>query len=174
MSNSHDEIKRLMEASRKMLSNSTINEDINRIREKHGIVNEQVDLTDDNILKKTNIAKDVEDKIEDDTNTPEDKSQGYRVVGGIIVLHGKENSDLDLTTDEKIAFQETMNEFVEEEPNQEEIKKVEDQYLRLKQEEEEKLAEEKYQRDVFGDTGPVVYDEDVFKITKKRKIIIKK
>ena len=67
-----------------------------------------------------------------------------------------------------------MNEFVEEEPNQEEIKKVEDQYLRLKQEEEEKLAEEKYQRDVFGDTGPVVYDEDVFKITKKRKIIIKK
>lgn len=114
MSNSHDEIKRLMEASRKMLSNSTINEDINRIREKHGIVNEQVDLTDDNILKKTNIAKDVEDKIEDDTNTPEDKSQGYRVVGGIIVLHGKENSDLDLTTDEKIAFQETMNEFVEE------------------------------------------------------------
>lgn len=114
MSNSHDEIKRLMEASRKMLSNSMINEDINRIREKHGIINEQDDLTDDNIIKKTNIAKDVEDKIEDDTNSPEDKSQGYRVVGGIIVLHGKENSDLDLTTDEKIAFQETMNEFVEE------------------------------------------------------------
>jgi len=67
-----------------------------------------------------------------------------------------------------------MNEFVEEEPNQEEMKKVEDQYLRLKQEEEEKLAEEKYHRDVFGETGPVVYDEDVFKITKKRKITIKK
>jgi hypothetical protein len=66
-----------------------------------------------------------------------------------------------------------MNEFVEEEPNQD-IKKVEDQYLRLKQEEDEKLADEKYQRDVFGDTGPVVYDEDVFKITKKRKITIKK
>ena len=114
MSNSHDEIKRLVEASRKMLSNSTINEDINRIRQKHGIINEQTDLTDDNITKKLNVAKDVEDKIEDDTNSPEDKSQGYRVVGGIIVLHGKENSDLDLTTDEKIAFQETMNEFVEE------------------------------------------------------------
>jgi hypothetical protein len=68
-----------------------------------------------------------------------------------------------------------INEFVEEEPNQEDIKKVEDQYLKLKQEEEEKIADEKYQRDVFGETGPVVYDEDVFKITeKKRKITVKK
>ena len=114
MSNSHDEIKRLVEASRKMLSTTTINEDINRIRQKHGIITEQVDLTDNNVTSKLNVAKDVEDKIEDDTNSPEDKSQGYRVVGGIIVLHGKDNSDLDLTTDEKIAFQETMNEFVEE------------------------------------------------------------
>jgi hypothetical protein len=114
MNNSHDEIKRLVEASRKMLSNSTINEDINRIRQKHGIINEQVGLSDNNVTSKLNVAKDVEDKIEDDTNNQEDKSQGYRVVGGIIVLHGKDNNDLDLTTDEKIAFQETMNEFVEQ------------------------------------------------------------
>jgi hypothetical protein len=114
MSNSHDEIKRLVEASRKMLSNSTINEDINRIRQKHGIINEQVGLADNDVTSKLNVAKDVEDKIEDDTNSQEDKSQGYRVVGGIIVLHGKDNNDLDLTTDEKIAFQETMNEFVEQ------------------------------------------------------------
>jgi hypothetical protein len=114
MSNSHDEIKRLVEASRKMLSNSTINEDINRIRQKHGIINEQVGLSDNDVISKLNVAKDVEDKIEDDTNNQEDKSQGYRVVGGIIVLHGKDNNDLDLTTDEKIAFQETMNEFVEQ------------------------------------------------------------
>jgi hypothetical protein len=114
MNNSHDEIKRLVEASRKMLSNSTINEDINRIRQKHGIINEQVGLADNDVTSKLNVAKDVEDKIEDDTNSQEDKSQGYRVVGGIIVLHGKDNNDLDLTTDEKIAFQETMNEFVEQ------------------------------------------------------------
>lgn len=114
MSNSHDEIKRLVEASRKMLSTTTINEDINRIRQKHGIITEQVDLTDNNVTSKLNVAQDVEDKIEDDTDSQEDKSQGYRVVGGIIVLHGKDNSDLDLTTDEKIAFQETMNEFVEQ------------------------------------------------------------
>ena len=114
MSNSHDEIKRLVEASRKMLSNSTINEDINSIRQKHGIINEQVDLTDNNVTSKLNVTKNVEDKIEDETNSPEDKSQAYRVVGGIIVLHSKDNNDLGLTTDEKIAFQETMNEFVEQ------------------------------------------------------------
>ena len=114
MSNSHDEIKRLVEASRKMLSNTTLNEDINSIRKKHGIINEQDDLISNNVTQKVNVTKNVEDKIEDSTDdTPEDKSQGYRVVGGIIVLHGKDNSDLELTTDEKIAFQETMNEFVE-------------------------------------------------------------
>ena len=114
MSNSHDEIKRLVEASRKMLSNSTINEDINSIRQKHGIINEQVDLTDNNVTSKLNVTKNVEDKIEDETNSPEDKSQAYRVVGGIIVLHGKDKSDLELTTDEKAAFQETMDDFVSE------------------------------------------------------------
>jgi hypothetical protein len=115
MSNSHDEIKRLVEASRKMLSNTTLNEDINSIRKKHGIINEQDNLISNNVTQKVNVTKNVEDKIEDSTDdTPDDKSQGYRVVGGIIVLHGKDNSDLELTTDEKIAFQETMNEFVEE------------------------------------------------------------
>jgi hypothetical protein len=115
MSNSHDEIKRLVEASRKMLSNTTLNEDINSIRKKHGIINEQDNLISNNVTQKVNVTKNVEDKIEDSTDdTPDDKSQGYRVVGGIIVLHGKDNSDLELTTDEKIAFQETMNEFVAE------------------------------------------------------------
>ena len=115
MSNSHDEIKRLVEASRKMLSNTTLNEDINSIRKKHGIINEQDNLISNNVTQKVNVTKNVEDKIEDSTDeTPDDKSQGYRVVGGIIVLHGKDNSDLELTTDEKIAFQETMNEFVEQ------------------------------------------------------------
>ena len=114
MSNSLDEIKRLVEASRKMLSNTTLNEDINSIRKKHGIINEQEDLTLNNVTTKLNVTKNVEDKIEDNTDTTDDKSQGYRVVGGIIVLHGKDNSDLELTTDEKIAFQETMNEFVEQ------------------------------------------------------------
>ena len=115
MNNSHDEIKKLLKASRSMLSNNTINEQVSEIKNRYGIIAEQgSDLASDNISKKMNIAKSVEDKIEDDTEPSRDKSQGYRISGGILVLHGKDSSDLELTTDDKIAFQETMDEFVNE------------------------------------------------------------
>lgn len=115
MKNSHDEIKQLLKASREMLSNNTINEDYQRIRSKYGIITEQgVDLTDDNVTKRINVTKSVEDTIEDQTEPTKDKKQGYRVSGGIIVLHGKDKKDIELTGDEKTAFQETMEEFVNE------------------------------------------------------------
>lgn len=121
MNNSHDEIKKLLEASRKLLNNETINEDIRR---QYGLLTEQgVDLTGDNVTQKINIAKSVDDTIDyetadtdgdgydDEEESKDDKTQGYRISGGILVLHGKEQTDLELTTDEKIAFQETMDEF---------------------------------------------------------------
>jgi hypothetical protein len=124
MNNSHDEIKKLLEASRKLLNNETINEDIRR---QYGLLTEQgVDLTGDNVTSKINVAKSVEDTIDyetadtdgdgydDEEESKDDKTQGYRISGGILVLHGKEQTELELTTDEKIAFQETMDEFVAE------------------------------------------------------------
>lgn len=115
MNNSHDEIKNLLKASRNMLSNNRINEQISDIKNKYGIITEQgVDLSDGDITKKMNISKSVEDRIENDTEPDRDKSQGYRISGGILVLHGKDSSDLELTTDDKIAFQETMDEFINE------------------------------------------------------------
>ena len=119
MNNSHDEIKQLLNASRKLLRNDNLNEDI---RKQYSLLTEQgIDLADDNITTKPNITKSVEDRIEYDTyedgdedknNDGEyDKQQGYRISGGIMVLHGKNQVDLELTTDEKIAFQETMDEF---------------------------------------------------------------
>ncbi len=74
-----------------------------------------------------NVAADIEKKIEQDNQefetadsdedvepSPKDKVQKYRISGGILSLHGKDKGDLDITTDDKIAFQETMDEFVEE------------------------------------------------------------
>ena len=122
MSNSHDEIKKLLEASRKLLNNDNINEDIRR---QYGLLTEQgVDITGDNVTKKINVAKSVEDTIDyetadtdgngfdDEEESGDDKTQGYRISGGILVLHGKEQTDLELTTDEKIAYQEPMDEFI--------------------------------------------------------------
>ena len=75
-----------------------------------------------------NVAKDVESRIQQDSEfetaekeiedgkepTVKDKVQKYRISGGILALHGKDRSQLDITTDDKIAFQETMDEFVTE------------------------------------------------------------
>jgi hypothetical protein len=120
--NSHDEIKKLLNASRNLLNQNNLNEDI---RKQYGLLTEQSGLNNINngVTDKINIAKSVEDKIDYDTydsetdseeNVDDDKQQGYRISGGILVLHGKNQTDLELTSDEKIAFQETMDEFVSE------------------------------------------------------------
>jgi hypothetical protein len=122
MGNSHDEIKRLLKASRTLLSNEKLNEDIQKIRNQYGLISEQSDIS-----KQYNVAKSIEDDIDDDEyetadtsdsdeeeDSRSDKKQAYRISGGVLVLHGKEQTDLELTTDEKIAFQETMDEFVAE------------------------------------------------------------
>lgn len=120
MNNSHDEIKKLLRASREMLSSTQVIDETNRIKNQYGILTEQgVGLVGGgNVTKKLNVAKSVEDEIEGDEQemdpSKEDKKQAYRISGGILVLHGKDKTDLELTTDEKIAFQETMDEFVSE------------------------------------------------------------
>jgi len=114
MSNSHDEIKKLLKASQMML-NPTLNEDVKKIKRQYGLLTEQgVDLTSDNNFNRDNIGLDIEDDIDDEVSVKKDKKQGYRISGGVIVLHGKDKTDLDLTGDEKSAFQETMDEFVEQ------------------------------------------------------------
>ena len=135
MNNSHDEIKKLLSASRTMLSGSKNIQEVNNIKKQYGLLSEQgVDITDDNRLTKINPAKTVEDSLDDDYETyddgeekeesPEDKKQGYRISGGIMVLHGKSQTDLELTTDEKTAFQETMDEFVNEVSDMSEFNKL--------------------------------------------------
>lgn len=124
MNNTHDEIKKLLKASKGLLDNKQINEDVIRIKTKYGIITED-DTISSNVTKKYDIGQAIEDEIEDDeyetaetsdeeADDAEDKTQAYRISGGILVLHGKNQTDLELTTDEKISFQETMEEFVEE------------------------------------------------------------
>jgi len=61
-----------------------------------------------------NVAADIEQEIQMDTKPKEDKQQAYRISGGVLVMHGKNKGDLEITTDEKRSFQETMDEFVDE------------------------------------------------------------
>jgi hypothetical protein len=92
---------------------------IKSLLNKSRLIKEQVSIQRDN------IAKSIEDKIKSDTEyetsnsgeeeeSKDDIVQKYRISGGIIALHGKDKSDVEITSEEKLSFQETMDEFVED------------------------------------------------------------
>ena len=114
--NRHDEIKNLIEASKKLLNKNLITEDINHIRKNYGLILEQGEQgpTEDQPKDYETAEPEETDGNKEDDVVKTDKSKGYRISGGIIVIHGKDKSDLQLTTDDKKAFQETMDDFVTE------------------------------------------------------------
>lgn len=117
----HDEIKNLLKASRNMLSynNKTLREDIKTIKKKYGIFEQEkmkdID-TGSEIAKRINVPSSVETDIEFDAEpkNQKDKQQAYRISGGVLTMHGKDQKDLQITSLEKQSFQETMDEFVAE------------------------------------------------------------
>ena len=109
MSNSYDEIKKLLKASNNLLKGDKLVENVNEIKKSYGMI-----LEDNPRFDRVNPMEDIEKNIEntDEPKSKDDKQQSYRISGGVITLNGKDSTDLELTTDEKIAFQETMDEFV--------------------------------------------------------------
>jgi hypothetical protein len=106
MSNQYDELKSLLEASRKMLGKNDLKKSKETLKNM-GLLKEQEDGP-------INIDADSEEEIDIETTPQEDKQKSYRVSGGLITLHGKDKQDLELSTDEKTSFQETMDDFVNE------------------------------------------------------------
>lgn len=108
MSNLHndrfDEIKSLIKKSKMLLEQQT---QINVARD----VEKRLEGDEDEFDQDYETA---DNGDEEETPTKKDKTQKYRISGGILSLHGKNRGQLDITSDEKIAFQETMDEFVEE------------------------------------------------------------
>lgn len=69
------------------------------------------------ILSRMNQDMEYETALDDKKigkSSKKDKVQKYRISGGILAIHGKEKADLAITSEEKLAFQETMDEFIEE------------------------------------------------------------
>jgi hypothetical protein len=127
MSNS-EEIRNLLKKSRAILGGEKLIQESTEIKKRYGLILEQgedgkID-TPNNITKRDNPKKSIERDIEYETADDEekddsdsiksDKKKGYRISGGILYIHGKETKDLQLTTDDKTAFQESMGEFVSE------------------------------------------------------------
>jgi hypothetical protein len=106
MSNQYDEIKKLLENSRGLFKKDSLNES------KETLIN--MGLINEMDIKPDNLARDSEEEMDYQTSPQEDKQKTYRVSGGLITLHGKDKKDLELSTDDKISFQETMDDFVNE------------------------------------------------------------
>jgi len=106
-------MKSLLEASRKMLGKDNLNESRDTLKEM-GLIKEQESVVTDLSDEPVNIDVDSEEEIDIETTPDEDKSESYRVSGGIVTLHGKDKQELELSTEEKMAFQETMDDFVDQ------------------------------------------------------------
>jgi hypothetical protein len=103
----YDEIKMLVEASRKALSGKMNEGSTNDIRKQYSLIKEQAEETDVDV----DVDMDVEEKDSDEIGQKTDKQKTYKVLGNIMVLHGKTKADLQLTTDEKNAFTSSLDEF---------------------------------------------------------------
>lgn len=65
-----------------------------------------------------NLAADIEKNIkqdsEQDRGEVKEKNKKYRISGGVLSIYGDNSTEVGLTTDDKMAFQETMDEFINE------------------------------------------------------------
>ena len=104
MINENDEMKRLIKRSRILMEQP---EGVNFGK---SIENK---ISDDSKEYETSKNSETNSETEGDS-IKKDKSKSYRISGGLLTLHSKDKKGLELTTEEKIAFQETMDEFVAE------------------------------------------------------------
>jgi hypothetical protein len=108
--NKYEEIKSLLEASRSVLKKN-MNESQNReILKKYQILNER-EIEIDTIEKFKDDQEVSNKKDSDEIGKKAEKQKGYKIQGNILILHGKDESELELTTDEKNAFVESVDEF---------------------------------------------------------------
>jgi hypothetical protein len=109
--NNYDEIKMLVEASRRALAGNMNKSNTTDIRKQYGLLTEQnVEDTKEIDIEDVKTTEEPE-KDSDDTVIKKDKQKAYRIINNIIILHGKTKADLQLTTDEKNALTSSVDEF---------------------------------------------------------------
>jgi hypothetical protein len=102
----YDEIKMLVEASRRALAGKMNESNTTDIRKQYGLITEQ------NVVDTKEISiEDAETNDSEEIVNKKDKQKAYRVLNNIIILHGKTKADLQLTTDEKNALTSSVDEF---------------------------------------------------------------
>lgn len=108
----YDEIKNLVNTSRNLLKGNLYENDVKSIKKSYGLLTEEDEDTVENEYETFN--NDEEDNQSDNKPKKTEKKQAYRISGGVMVIYGKSEKDLQLTTEDKSAFQESMDEFITE------------------------------------------------------------
>lgn len=106
-----DQIKKIRDLVNN--NNKVVKEHISEIKKTY-LVEQTTEPETDTIETRYNVPTAVEDEIEDTEKKDNEIEQKYRISGGILSIHGKDRKDVEITTDDKKAFQETMDEFVAE------------------------------------------------------------
>lgn len=110
-------MKSLLDVSRRIIGGSLQETQNKEILKKHNLITEQMsgfDTEEENedinmgmgMGDDMNIKKDSED-----IGKPKDKQKGYKIQGNVLILHGKGESEIEITSDEKNAFIESIDEF---------------------------------------------------------------
>jgi hypothetical protein len=108
--NNYEEIKSLIDASRKALSKKSLNE-IRDIKISHGLLKEQPTEED---VEKVDVDMDVDikkPKMFGQEEMSDQEKRTFKIKGNTISIYGNVKSELQLTLDEKVAFQESVDEF---------------------------------------------------------------
>jgi hypothetical protein len=89
-----------------------LNEEFTRIKSTYGIITEDLDDMD-RVPTEYETAEVSDEEIEKDKEekSKSEKTRGFKISGGIMILHSKDKAQLQLTSDDKKAFQDSMNEF---------------------------------------------------------------
>ena len=66
------------------------------------------------LISEQDVSNEYETSQEEKVDDREEKTKEYTVSGGKIIVHGMDEQDLVLTQEEQSAFQETMDDFVEQ------------------------------------------------------------
>ena len=109
--NKYDEIQSLLNASRRALGGN-LQESQNRdILKKYSLLTEQSFEKELGQEFEEEKNEEPNKKDSEDIGKPKDKQKMFKIQGNVLVLHGNEKSDIQLTTDEKNAFIESVDEF---------------------------------------------------------------
>jgi hypothetical protein len=108
--NKYDEIKSIVEATRKVFGKNTLDE-VTQIRRSHGLLLEQPEVENKQPEVENKQPEIEKPRMFGEERPKDEEKRTFKIQGSTISIHGKSKADLQLTLDEKVAFKESTEEF---------------------------------------------------------------